>query len=122
LSYTWGQPEPKFSVLLNGVDFGVRENLYLALLRLRLPNKPFRIWIDAVCINQDGVEEREFQVSIMRHVYYLATYVIAWVGEESVTSDMVAWIKSITAHGIVNSRWLGLLDLISRPWFSRVWI
>ncbi|KAK0660789.1 heterokaryon incompatibility protein-domain-containing protein [Cercophora samala] len=148
LSYTWGQPEPTFSVLLNDTEFSVRENLYDALLRLRLPDKPLRIWIDAVCINQDDVKEREYQVSIMGKVYESATDVIAWIGKEKgpedrlgvdlvgemlekitpwweerkVTLDLTAWIKSITADGVVNGRWLSLLDLISRPWFSRVWI
>lgn len=151
LSYTWVQPEPSFPVQLNGFGFRVRENLHEALLRLRpqAPHKPLRFWIDAICINQDDVEEREFQVSMMRDVYRLATDVIAWIGEENgpgdkvavdfveemverikpwrldshyLTSDIVDWIRSVTADGIENSRWLRLLDLISRSWFSRVWI
>ncbi|KAK4461530.1 heterokaryon incompatibility protein-domain-containing protein [Cladorrhinum samala] len=155
LSYTWGQPKPDYPVSLNGVEFRVRENLHSALFRLRCSDKPLRIWIDAVCINQDDIEEREFQVSIMRHVYSSAANVIAWIGEESgpadkravdfaremaqrvapwrdykrltpagreVGPDLVKWIKSTTSKATVNSGWLDLLALISRPWFSRVWI
>ncbi|KAK4198557.1 heterokaryon incompatibility protein-domain-containing protein [Triangularia verruculosa] len=152
LSYTWGMVAPLFPVVLNGIDFCVRENLYSALLRLRLPDKAVRIWIDAVCINQD-IEERGFQVSLMRDVYRGATHVIAWIGEENGPGDKEAvdfvekmfqvllplnssppeeqqfhldtvlkWVRSITMHGIEGTPWLSLLGLISRPRFSRVWI
>jgi len=40
LSYTWGEPNPRFTVNMHGVDFEVRQNLYTTLLRFRLPEKP----------------------------------------------------------------------------------
>ncbi len=87
LSYVWGPPEPKRSIELNGCPFDVLENLYLALLRLRLPDKPRRLWIDAICINQNDIEEREAQVSIMHNIYATAANVIGWIGEDDGAAD-----------------------------------
>lgn len=42
-----------------------------------------------------------------------------WLEEQKVTTGLVAWIKSITTYG---TPWFALFGLISRPWFSRVWI
>ncbi len=69
LSYAWGLPDPKRSVELNSCPFDLRENLYLALVRLRLPGRPRRLWVDAICINQEDIAEREAQVSIMHRIF-----------------------------------------------------
>jgi hypothetical protein len=101
LSYAWGPPDPNRAVEVNGYPFGVRENLYLALLRLRLRDNARRLWIDALCINQDDVKEREAQVSIMQHIYENATDVIAWIGEDNGVPDAHAidFIRDLGAKG-----------------------
>ena len=38
------------------------------------------LWIDAICINQESVEEKQLQVPLMGRVYNLAKRVIAWLG------------------------------------------
>jgi hypothetical protein len=40
------------------------------------------LWIDALCINQPDVAERNEQVSKMKFVYQLAQGVVSWLGEE----------------------------------------
>ena len=106
LSYEWGatQPEAHF-ILLQGRPSEVRENLYNALRHIlhlivgsdsdaqasssihprdRLVDEngdPLRyIWIDAVCIDQENIAERNHQVSMMTEVYSAATLVLAWSG------------------------------------------
>jgi len=45
--------------------------------------------VDALCINESDIEERNQQVSIMGHIYEYATQVLVWVGEEAEGSHLV---------------------------------
>ncbi|KAK4443102.1 heterokaryon incompatibility protein-domain-containing protein [Podospora aff. communis PSN243] len=82
LSYRWGDATDTKSVIVDGHDFPVRTNLHDALKRLRLRDEPRRLWIDAICINQDDNSERAAQVGAMQYIFQNATDVIAWIGEE----------------------------------------
>ncbi|XXH05340.1 hypothetical protein Hte_011766 [Hypoxylon texense] len=83
LSYTWGGKGAGQSITLDGVILPVFENLEAVLRRLRRPKKPRTLWIDAICINQDDLEERASQVKLMRAVYEGAASVTIWLGEPS---------------------------------------
>ncbi|KAL2130290.1 hypothetical protein VTI74DRAFT_6662 [Chaetomium olivicolor] len=102
LSYAWGPPHPQRAITLNGCTFPIRENLYLAFRRLRLSNKARRLWVDAVCINQGDITEREAQVGIMQYVFNAATDVIAWIGEDNGASDKRAihLMRKISARSL----------------------
>jgi hypothetical protein len=50
LSYIWGPAKPVGSIIINGVDFDTRGNLWLALQHLRLESEPRVLWIDAICL------------------------------------------------------------------------
>ncbi|KAI1121090.1 heterokaryon incompatibility protein-domain-containing protein [Nemania abortiva] len=80
LSYTWGSPEVKEEILINGRKLSVTINLYEALIHLRSLLSPVPLWIDAVCINQDDVEERQREVAKMGRIYRDATAAILWLG------------------------------------------
>lgn len=91
LSYSWGAPPTTHRILLAGQQFPVTENLsaYLhhasrdPLVRsLHEKGLKFRIWIDALCIDQDNMTERNAQVLRMRDIYSLSVVVIVWLGEE----------------------------------------
>ena len=53
LSYTWGSPDVTYRILVNGIPFHIRQNLYWALLKLRLPHTERVLWIDAICSKND---------------------------------------------------------------------
>jgi hypothetical protein len=88
LSYTWGPEVPADVITLNGVPFEVRRNLRDALLFLRRQvasrkaHPPF--WIDAICINQDDMGERNRQLPIMGQIYFRASTVVVWLGSRYV--------------------------------------
>ena len=83
LSYTWGTPDDLgFRVWVNGVHVAVRRNL-LAALRVLRRDKDRILWIDALCINQEDLDERNQQVGIMGDIYAKARQVVGWLG----TSD-----------------------------------
>ncbi|KAF2679719.1 HET-domain-containing protein [Lentithecium fluviatile CBS 122367] len=82
LSYTWGSPTlPSDIIQINGKRFLVRPNLlsFLRVARKKYPSRP--LWIDALCIDQENVEERNHQVQQMGQIYARATQVISWLGK-----------------------------------------
>ncbi|KAE8451708.1 hypothetical protein EG329_003165 [Mollisiaceae sp. DMI_Dod_QoI] len=63
LSYVWGDPQDRLSYLhLNGALITVGYNLSQALIHLRRPDVPRVLWVDALCIDQNNIEERGHQV------------------------------------------------------------
>lgn len=58
-------------------------NLGAALRRLRYKEKWRLVWIDAICVNQEDLDERSQQVMLMRNIYSPARRVIVWLGEDN---------------------------------------
>ncbi|KAH6708816.1 heterokaryon incompatibility protein-domain-containing protein [Leptodontidium sp. MPI-SDFR-AT-0119] len=81
LSYVWGDTSDRQNIELNGVTFPVTANLYMALQFLRIPSGIRILWVDAICINQDDVEERNNQVGLMSSIYSSAWRVLCWLGD-----------------------------------------
>ncbi|RPB02989.1 HET-domain-containing protein [Choiromyces venosus 120613-1] len=83
LSYEWAGNRKEATVRCGrGEEIPVPLNLRAALKRLRDRERPRRIWIDAICINQDNLEERGAQVSVMTQIYQGAQGVLIWIREE----------------------------------------
>lgn len=64
VSYCWGSQGFPETILLRSasgdwMDFRVSDNLHSLLQRLRRPDRPTTLWIDAVCINQKNDKEKE---------------------------------------------------------------
>ncbi|PNP83708.1 hypothetical protein FNYG_02925 [Fusarium nygamai] len=81
LSYMWGEGQAEQTITLNGVSLNVRRNLWDALhyLRKHAPDNDY--WIDAICINQKHIPERNRQVRMMHHIYSRAQTVVVWLGK-----------------------------------------
>lgn len=142
LSYCWGNEVASRSIVINGDEFMVRENLFGALQRLRLARSTRLIWIDAICINQADTDERNSQVSQMRHIYSNAGSVAVWLGEDSdgaevaiqlipdlinlLETDELASREGDTLKQLAGLECVSLLGmlgrLLNRPWWRRVWI
>ena len=82
LSYVWGDLGSRHEILVNQHSIPVTRNLFLALRRLRSPDAVRMIWIDALCINQANVDERNQQVMLMGHIYKNASEVLIWLGDD----------------------------------------
>lgn len=140
LSYTWGDLQEKQSITLNCNVFTVTKNLLVALQHLRSENESLTLWIDAICINQEDIDERTQQVKQMVEIYKNATQVFIWMGEEIENFDAAISLMNrckqamdpggFGIEGLVHfadskfrrEGWDALAKLLERPWFSRVWI
>lgn len=67
------------SLQVDGAKLRIGENLHEALVHIRLARDCI-LWIDAICINQDGLAERQYQVGLMDFIYHRAERVIVWLG------------------------------------------
>ena len=152
LSYTWGSPDNPVNIFVGASGFHtlpVTQNLAEALPYLRYEDKPRILWIDAICVNQQDVEERNSQVARMADIYSKAKIVVVWLGPESHDSpraiEAMQWIDSNIAVDRKRPAWHSrsdekhwidereelrlekedyeaLYNFFSRPWFSRLWI
>lgn len=111
LSYTWGLPqlmyralyekpdvknatEKCFPVICDGRTLMVAKNLHDALeviqadeprdcvKRATSKEPPRFVWIDALCINQEDLKERNAQVEMMGDIYQRAEVVLIWLGPQ----------------------------------------
>ncbi|KAK5654223.1 hypothetical protein OQA88_7398 [Cercophora sp. LCS_1] len=96
LSYYWSDASAEVPFpICDGEDvpgsarsiIGVSGTLYKAICRLSskaTATGPLRIWIDAICINQDDLEERSQQVAMMGSIYSRAEVVHVWLDDDFV--------------------------------------
>jgi hypothetical protein len=136
LSYVWGDEHITKFILLDQCGFSATLNLEVALRHLRWEDRPRTLWVDAICVNQENIAERNSQVQLMRSIYEKASRVLVWLGEEAddsgVALDLVSSMKNYDfeklaseqnyiAKNPVPKEWKALFKLSQRPWWSRVW-
>jgi hypothetical protein len=144
LSYTWGDESHRRYISVNGQRFSITSNLWAALRYLRHTSETRCLWVDAICIDQQNVMERNFMVSQMHVIYHNSKRVIAWLGDPTVHSEQAfrflakymsegpplgdeqegwqAVVENSKPMHISLSTWEDLLDIFGRPWWSRAWI
>jgi hypothetical protein len=140
LSYCWGAPEPAGDILVNGVTWRVTPNLAAALQHLRRTKdaQTTPIWIDALCINQNYLDERSAQVAMMMAIYAQAKCVHIWLGNEmgpsseamgtlgeifatGQTRDLAtAWCQRSLEH--VARKLNDMIQIGENPYWQRTWI
>ncbi|KAF4627649.1 hypothetical protein G7Y89_g10503 [Cudoniella acicularis] len=107
LSYVWGDPGTTLPVVVNGHELTVTTNLVSCLQQLRNDYKhhPGRfsptqyLWVDAICINQMDIQERNSQVQLMGSIYRFAVTTLCWIGKESDNSSLaIKSLRRISEH------------------------
>ena len=142
LSYVWGDPSIRVPILIDEHPFEVTENLALALRSLRQPENDWTFWIDAICVNQENLDERSAQVRLMKDIYQSAPTVVSWLGEKDEHAVRAAWFLAYAHENDFSSEWMkkalfedtdnymraSLLSLAicltehQRDYWSRLWI
>ncbi|KAI1415850.1 heterokaryon incompatibility protein-domain-containing protein [Hypoxylon sp. FL1857] len=86
LSYCWGDPSEVGRITIGPEYLPVARSLRAALFQLRSPDVGRDLWVDAICINQNDVDERSREVRLMHRIYHGASKVLIWLDEPSVKS------------------------------------
>ncbi|PMD36414.1 hypothetical protein L207DRAFT_637515 [Hyaloscypha variabilis F] len=81
LSYTWDRQKLSRTIICNGSKLHVTPNVEAALKQLRRGFFRRKLWIDAICIDQNNLDERSSQVRLMDQIFHGASQVIVWLGE-----------------------------------------
>jgi hypothetical protein len=141
LSYTWGPDYPQKFILLNGKPHSCRENLgnFLGVARKKYSGAASSFWkklsgfpqrkkhchdvpafrIDAICINQSSVTERNHQVSRMGEIYSNASAVLVWLGHDQ---NIERLFKYVTSLDICNlppyTWWKPKHEFRFEPWYA----
>jgi hypothetical protein len=129
LSYMWGSNERYADIELNGVLFPVGLTLWTFLNRMRLNASYQKFWIDAICINQKDVNERNHQVKMMQHIYSSAESVSIWLGESRADKllDKAMAIISKLEKNPKRKHWTprqieAVTAFCNHAYWNRVWI
>jgi hypothetical protein len=105
LSYAWGSEEDLVVIQIGKGTLSVRKNLADALQHLRYPDRPRTLWIDAICVNQQDLDERSQQVQRMAGIYIRAQCVVVWLGLEAEDSSWA--LRTLNRIGLmIDPDWL----------------
>ena len=129
-------------IILDGVPVLVGHNLEKALRTLReFPeiSNGTRVWVDALCINQQDVQEKNFEVKRMGEIYRKADRVVSYLGEESDQSGNILEFMDAIGEVMQKAKVLApitlgfirniqadmafsMIKFLMRTYFSRIWI
>ena len=101
---------------------------------IRLNEQVRVLWIDALCINQQDVSERNHQVSQMGRIYQSATGVLAWLG--LLDDSSIVAIEYLSEFGMeleelrrlntdafdIYKKIKAITSFCTRDYWSRLWI
>ena len=169
LSYTWGDTTETVQILLDNRRIDVTKNLFHFLQRGNQPRRvrmypygddeetyfhdepgdePRWYWIDALCIDQANILERNAQVPRMKEIYDCAYGIVVWLGIEADDSKLAMsvissisniYFRQLRAKSIAKTpgpfepkisvgtlfgkrEWLAVKQLFHRPWWNRAWV
>ncbi|RMJ09238.1 hypothetical protein CDV36_011128 [Fusarium kuroshium] len=145
LSYVWGDESDPRAIYVGDDYLPITPNLEDALRHLRRRDQPVWLWVDALCIDQSHTEERNHQVQQMRKIYESATQTVVYLGGQTGgNTGYSAWNflernstwalnqyreKDYTLPANIEDQvdFRGqlqdvYLDVLTRDWFSRVWV
>lgn len=137
LSYTWKGKSSSSKVIVSQTHaISITKNLENALRRFRLADRPRRLWINALSINQNDDKEKSHQIPLMTDIYRGAATVLVWLGRDARVEASLGRLSD-PSRPVFEKNWDGLSvlayqdeavlkacisDVINVRWFSRRWI
>jgi hypothetical protein len=128
VSYTWATEDGDDSLsevihCLNNV-IPVTPNCHAALRRFRETGRQRILWLDAICIDQSNVLERNHQVGLMDEIYSRATVVLIHIELSRRDYSRVFHLleRSSKSQKVDDNLTADVRDLFKLRWFTRVWV
>ncbi|KAH8783001.1 heterokaryon incompatibility protein-domain-containing protein [Diaporthe sp. PMI_573] len=146
LSYVWGADKAFHLIWFENHSLRIRPNLDSALRNLRRRDRSIRLWVDAVCIDQSNLLERNHQVQQMRDIFSAASETVIYLGpQDGGNTGLSAWnfLERHSSWALDENRDVDRkvaarldehliyfrgeikdveLDVLSRSWFRRLWV
>ncbi|KAI4864388.1 heterokaryon incompatibility protein-domain-containing protein [Hypoxylon rubiginosum] len=131
-SYCWGGEDgdssPCYPIYVGEYyDVLLQTNNCGSMLQYLRPRRGVRmVWIDAICINQQDVREREVQVAQMRAIYQSGRRVVVYLGPAMVYDcnnkryRSRSWLHKFGPSTGTNS--VTFQQVLSHRYFSRLWV
>ncbi|KAI1503912.1 heterokaryon incompatibility protein-domain-containing protein [Biscogniauxia marginata] len=112
LSYVWGDDSIRRTITVNGQPFQITNNLHEALHQFRqFPEHGYLdnyFWVDAICINQEDLDERSHEVSRMMEIYRSSLQVLVWLGPNGPPANSA--FKKLLRNTVSYRNWVPLSD------------
>lgn len=152
VSYVWGNYElsQTLEIRCDGdvAYLRITPNVDILLRGLRWPDKPRRLWIDVICLNQNDEMEKAQQIPSMGNIYRKAVVVEIWLGPENpMTATLLAFFQELSRlpdvtkwktqwemagrivslmikffYGSTFEALNAIYHFFQQPWFSHRWI
>ena len=122
LSYVWGNPQ--FTQAINTPEDNIAITPNLAQgLRPHHHCLPRHVWVDAVCMNETALSERNHQVKKMGDTFAQAEGVLAWLGPDpdQRASTIIRSFKFALPYTTPKDIY-AMKKLTDLEWFSRLWV
>jgi hypothetical protein len=135
VSYCWGTVQDVQWMLCDGQRLQITKNVDIMLRFLRKTTSLRKLWIDAICIDQNNDAEKAKQVGRMDRIYERADKVHVWLGPAA-PEDKIPSAFAILKNWALELRNSPIIDLtvvpapllasinafFARPWFTRRWV
>jgi hypothetical protein len=144
VSYCWGDAIFSHGLVCDRTSkIRITNNVDAMLRQFRKTSKYRCLWIDAICLNQQDLEEKDIQVPLMGNIYRQATKVLVWLGPAIQSEDVSLAFSALKAEAIKSKNLkiqtagsksndsphhlsreleIPLIRLLYRSWFQRRWI
>lgn len=109
--------DPKI-VFIEGNSVEITKNLFLALRDLRDEGRDLRLWVDALCINQQDEAEKNVQVKMMGQIYATADQTIIYIlSQDDERKDKTLAVSTQNTYDLA----VPVEDIWESQWPKRVW-
>jgi hypothetical protein len=139
ISYTWGETNSTHELLVDGKPLRIPRNTADIIRQRALLWKPRLLWIDAICINQNNVDDKNQQVRMMRDIYKASSRTIVALGDAPDGDLLFQFMDELALYNTTyhpadhtyretmmikeeNSKWLALRRLMNHGYWKRAWV
>ena len=126
LSYVWGPPtEDLNAIIVNGYVVHIRPNLFNFLSDARTRFTEKQLWIDALCIDQSNILERNHQVQQMGDIYSHAAEVLVWLAKPGLKlsqSEVEIVLRDLEGEELSTFTSKALMTIQFNKYWRRAWI